>query len=345
MSAAMPAGDHPVRNVDSPEAVDALVAELLDEERQQPIVAVTSRQRERHPAMDVDIVREIVGEMTDVVFLVDGPLTRQLSERLPNSKMGVFGGAARIWWPGLTAGSKFDHHPLIFDPHAVYGSQAEERLERAWREGPPLVGIGPVDDPELHLLRERHRALESAFMRQRDELHVAEEEIRNLREQIAAARQRAREQRPVEPARRIETAPDPELAFRVEVLTAWHEHFPVDQSDRERYPLARYRLLSGWMDDIDALQPADRAKLPEVVAMVLCGRVRDINGMEDHQLRSGSGGSGPQRVRSSDGALARRTYVRRDTPNAARLHYWVQPDGTIDLASVRGHDYVGIPES
>ena len=56
-----------------------------------------------------------------------------------------------------------------------------------------------------------------------------------------------------------------------------------------------------------------------------------------HWLRTGSGGNAPQLRRA--GAAAWRQDVDRDV----HIHFWVHANGTIEVASFAGHDYMDIP--
>ena len=68
-----------------------------------------------------------------------------------------------------------------------------------------------------------------------------------------------------------------------------------------------------------------------------------LKARSDHPLRAADIGTAPVRTRSSDGATARRCYIERDVPAALRLHYWLLPDGTVELASVNDHCDMNIP--
>lgn len=59
-----------------------------------------------------------------------------------------------------------------------------------------------------------------------------------------------------------------------------------------------------------------------------------------HWLRTGTGGSDPQRVRGSDNAHA----WRRDVDYEYHLHYWELPDGSAEFASVGVHNNFSISE-
>jgi len=92
-------------------AVPALVDELFDLTRAAPVIAVTTRYRE--PLVDVAALVEAVGGRGRVVVLTEGAATDALVEALPD-RLGVFGGACRIWWPGLTRDADPLAQPLVW---------------------------------------------------------------------------------------------------------------------------------------------------------------------------------------------------------------------------------------
>lgn len=57
-----------------------------------------------------------------------------------------------------------------------------------------------------------------------------------------------------------------------------------------------------------------------------------------HALRAGAGGNDPQKMRGNDKAQ------RRDIDRELHLHYWLLPNGLIELASVVYHNDFSIPE-
>ena len=94
------AGRMTVRRLHTIADVDDLVAALFDPARADPIVVVTTRDKELEPLLDVDAFAKAAAPQ-EVLLLPAGDLTRHLTATLPDM-FGVFGGASRIWWPGLT---------------------------------------------------------------------------------------------------------------------------------------------------------------------------------------------------------------------------------------------------
>lgn len=113
-----------------------LAAEVLDPGRRQPIVCLSTRAGEDRPALDVRRVREAVGRGVLLRAVRTGPASRALSACLP-PQLGVFGGAARIWWPGVDEHADPRAHPLILDRAGRYGRRALEVLADRIDEGPP----------------------------------------------------------------------------------------------------------------------------------------------------------------------------------------------------------------
>jgi hypothetical protein len=129
-----PAGPE-LRSCRSIEAVEAKAfAEqvLLSPERTRPVVGITTDRHTRRPTIAPGDLARRIGSLADIVVLETGDATWALSEALPN-RLDVFGGAARIWWPGLSVASERFDHPLLF----VYGDGAAvaERIEAAISSG------------------------------------------------------------------------------------------------------------------------------------------------------------------------------------------------------------------
>lgn len=91
------------------EVADWVRSELLDPERERPIVAVTTNPSTGRFWVDPSALEERLGEWADVVALETGDTTWELADALPD-RLDVYGGAMRIWWPGLTRESDpYDH--------------------------------------------------------------------------------------------------------------------------------------------------------------------------------------------------------------------------------------------
>ena len=158
--------------VDSGGQLRAMCAEILSEDRAHPLVGLTCRAGARDPALPVDRVCEIVGEGIPV-YVIE-PAQARASKTLLPDRHAVFGGAARVWWPGVSEGSD-PFHPVIFDATGVYGEDALERLAREFRvQSPQPVGLSPQQQA---VLQERLRTR-------------AERRCRELEAQLASLQRR-----------------------------------------------------------------------------------------------------------------------------------------------------------
>lgn len=329
------------------EDVEQLAELILDPGREQPVVCLTSQQGERNPAFDPWEVREIVGEDQPIWFVPNGPLTYALARRLP-PKLELYGGGARIWWVGVTAQSDPHDHRLVRDPHGVYGSKALAELRDAFARGAPSAPA-PVADQRVALLTRERDGLQRRIDGMAGDLRQAEQERDSGQERAGKAERRLRDERqkpmaqgPAPEARPGPDDSDEEAAFHRLILERWLEKFLP--GDRAAHPLGRYVLAPAFLESLRKLELAPPERVAEVCALVACGRARESGGLEPHPLRSGAGGSDPQRLRARDGAKAMRCAVKRNTPAAPRLHYWERGDGVVEFAVVARHENFEIPE-
>jgi len=161
----------PVEKINSLEAVRRFADHILDPSRAEPVVCVTTRHHESQPLLDVDEVARLCNPLT-IHVLRTGEFTWELTAVLPE-RFEVFGGAARIWWPGLQPLDDPRRHPLIFCWSAGEAAAAADRLVRELRRRgyakgdrvtapaptvarlvqpparPPWVRRHPIDDIEI----------------------------------------------------------------------------------------------------------------------------------------------------------------------------------------------------
>ena len=121
--------------------VEAWVREvLLNPQRERPVVAVTTRPRTGSTWLEPTEVAAALKGAADVVCLETGEATWELAEVLP-ARLDVYGGAVRVWWPGLREDSNpYDHRLYII--HTAVQAQAvlRELVEKI---------VGPGEDAEL----------------------------------------------------------------------------------------------------------------------------------------------------------------------------------------------------
>lgn len=104
------------------------------------------------------------------------------------------------------------------------------------------------------------------------------------------------------------------------------------ESDRGK-GLTKYSISDGFVESLE--QPiVPRAKTILVAVDILASRVWQRH--ETHQFTDAARG-GKQLVRE-DGAVAWRTYVKRESPGAPKLAWWMLTDNSIELHHVGHHD-------
>lgn len=91
----------------TPERVDGFARFLLSADRRLPVIGLSPRDDDVFDASG--FVRDNIGVAHVALILPDS--TWSLSAQLPEG-IGVYGGAARLWWPGLTTESVRWDHPL-----------------------------------------------------------------------------------------------------------------------------------------------------------------------------------------------------------------------------------------
>lgn len=110
--------------------VRAFVEEvLLRADRTIPVVGVTVRRGDTDPMVDADALAEDLGDAARVVVLATGDPTWELTDALAD-ELDVYGGATRIWWPGLTRESDPQEHPLLFCWNRGEAPRVFERVVR-----------------------------------------------------------------------------------------------------------------------------------------------------------------------------------------------------------------------
>src|SRR4051794_24121887 len=112
------------REIDSADVPDWVASELLSPQRTRPILAITTRHGT--PLVNVPALARAVAGAADVVLLATGPATTELASLLPE-KLDVFGGACRVWYPGLTSSSDPYDPPLVW-VRPDQPRQAERRI-------------------------------------------------------------------------------------------------------------------------------------------------------------------------------------------------------------------------
>ncbi|HVS11976.1 MAG TPA: hypothetical protein VMS76_19080 [Planctomycetota bacterium] len=136
-------------------AADFVSKVLYNPRRGVPVVGLTTKLRSRQVLLDADELVARLGARARVVVIPSGLATQLLEKNLPKA-LGAYGGAARIWWPGLAPDSNPYKHPLFLlrNPEevvavrarilaAVLGEWPAARAAAANGAGLPAVGGEP----------------------------------------------------------------------------------------------------------------------------------------------------------------------------------------------------------
>jgi hypothetical protein len=334
-----------------------LAARILDPERRLPVVAVTLPPRREESWMDMPrLARLLVGKAE--LFLVEtGAATWELAAALP-SRLDVYGGAARIWWPGVTAASDPYQHPLVFAWGPEDGESATRRILK-------LVGAEDPDAPRPHggasqgavaqaieLMQTR-----AAVTRLEHENKVLARELEHVREERARLIDDRRLLRDSEQRLRRQLREltgqdgDPDTVgldpldslptFLSELFAAFGRLYPAVGPAPVRPQLVR--LHADFLDSARSAEDLRPARVLEAASHVAAGKAFEIATLAAGPLPSGVEGA-PQQVRASDGARAWRCSV----PGSGwSLRWWVLPGvpgGAVELACVRPTVDLSIPE-
>jgi hypothetical protein len=118
--------------VESPETAVRLAEHVLDPARDEPIICVTIPAWASQPLLDVSALEEALDGTVTVWVMPTGDISWEFSYRLPTG-LDVYGGAVRLWWPGVDERADRHVHPLflVYDqkdsPHVIERVVAELR--------------------------------------------------------------------------------------------------------------------------------------------------------------------------------------------------------------------------
>jgi predicted RNA-binding protein with RPS1 domain len=197
---------------------------------------------------------------------------------------------------------------------------------------------------------ERSEKLNSQLVGLERENEELQQSLSEARATIAALRKSLKENEgrlaTMEQAVAAEDPRSSPVAFLRAVRIEYARQF--DESDRQKYPLARMRVGGEFMERLAAIEGVSTAIIVKVCCQVAAGRAHEVTARQVHHLHMGQGGT-KVRTRSSDRAVAWRCSLQDGTASARRLHWWDVPGGasgvqrTIEFATVNLHDDDSIP--
>jgi biotin operon repressor len=127
--------------ISSYKEVRELAMQILNRDRNYPVIALTPRRGEERPALSVARVRKIVGQGTPVYFIPSYDFMIRLNQLLPRF-LSVSSGAARLWWPGVGERSQPEDHPKFYELGGASREFVYEWLESEFAPSPlpsPLI--------------------------------------------------------------------------------------------------------------------------------------------------------------------------------------------------------------
>lgn len=133
--------------VESSYGARRLADHVLDPSRERPIVCVSVPGRGSEPLVDVEEMEAAVQHVADIWVVSTGDATWELAHRLPTG-LDVYGGAVRLWWPGLDETADRYAHPLYFVYSASDSAAVIERVVAALEQGGALRRAGPEPGSE-----------------------------------------------------------------------------------------------------------------------------------------------------------------------------------------------------
>lgn len=322
------------------------VERIFDDSRLIPLVLVSLSPHSGRPLLDPAPLAETLADQATVVLLADPAASRVMSERMPDH-LDTYSGAVRIFVPNACRNDPHYRHPtLLVDP-----AQPQDAMEKIVRRihgtvpaystttklpRPPGLAAGPTrvaaDVEKNHLAAENSR-LQQSLRRDNQTITQLRREQRRLTKQLRDLQKAAdtNSNRALPPRCHA----DLDEQFRYEVTQIWL--WTTSESERAAQPLADYELGPDWLASIEAMDQADRRDIIEATVDVVTRRAAHKPSRDVHSLRTHTAGGAPRR-RRADNATAMRCSIKKNTPAAARLMWWVRPDLSLELGRVALHD-------
>ena len=348
---------------------------VTSEARRLPVIGFTPREDD---VVDGGVLLKKLIGIAHVVLIL--PAASWLLDNLLPEGLNVYGGAVRLWWPGIGGTSSRWDHPLWFADNSaqeiseriveqVRGASLSvattdrriAQLESRERDRQFLVlsqEVGRLQSEYQRALHDSNTAigsstavaeamgrLQQAQARTIEDLRVDRalfEELANSYEQDAQeSRQRAwaseRESaywkqqflglQSILAAKGLPSEPDNRSELRAEIQAEVDRYGEVEAA-RPR----DFRIGPLFIDKLTSQGAKYRSKVVKACADIVVNAPGVLARRDDHALRAGEGANDPLRVRSRDGAEARRCYIEQGTPSARRLHYWLLDNGGIEFA-------------
>ncbi len=317
-----------------------LTGELRRGDRDVPVVVLSFAEGAREPAFSPTAVCRALDPRVAVYVLGSEDLCRRLAQIL-GPRLGVDGGDARIYWPGVGSESDPDENPLVLAKSDLDSREPVVRLIEALELSRPDISR------HVKALRERlsaaeQRACETLFelRESRAVLTVAlagagsaETALAVAEQQLEALRRAGLDETELE----LLVGMDGDARLHRLISREWLGAM-ASAAERREFPPGGYVFGERFLESVQRLTGTRIDRIAWACAMVASGRAKSIPGLEPHHLRARSSGSAGQLVRA-DGAKAWICRLLGD--GASRLHYWARVDGITEFATVATHDEIG----
>lgn len=156
----------------------------ITSEREYPIVGLTLRSCSRDPVLRACDIRTVVRGEARIYLIEDDVLLQDLQDML-GTRLGVWSGAIRVWWPGVSKCADSGAHPLIVGLEDEDYRVTLDEFAHEFDLSRPRVRsrLRTIDDSRALLQRE--------LADMREERHGLLERIRDCQIEAHALRSRA----------------------------------------------------------------------------------------------------------------------------------------------------------
>jgi hypothetical protein len=159
----------------------------IHDDRDYPIVGLTLRSNSHEPVLRAGDIRGVVGPGVRIYLLTNDELLFDLQELL-SSRLRLWSGAIRVWWPGVSAASSPADHPVVVGLEGEDYTVTLEEFAHEFDLSRPRVRsrMRVSEDARAFLERELAEAQEQ-HRRTHERLRDAQIECHRLRSRAEAA--------------------------------------------------------------------------------------------------------------------------------------------------------------
>ncbi|MFF7216846.1 hypothetical protein ACFZAU_41100 [Streptomyces sp. NPDC008238] len=325
----------------------AWVERIFDDSRPTPLVLISLARHNCRPLLDAAHLAAALAGQATVTVLADRAAGQAMTKRLPDH-LDTYGGAVRIFVPNALRDDPHHRHPTVLVDSAQPQDAVQEIMRRIHAIGPAASTIPPLPESQPSRTADITQAsadiekdrLAAEISRLQHSLRQGSQTITELRRERRSLIKQLKDlqvsagtaSHPVLPPH---CHADPEEQFRYEVTQIWLWTTP--DSERAAQPLAHYVLGPDWLTSLDAVDHVDRRDILEATVDVVARRAAHKPSRDAHTLRTHAAGGAPCR-RRADHAVAMRCSIKKNTPAAPRLMWWVRTDQVLELGRVALHD-------